>query len=151
MIKGEFRPVLLFFPRMLEILSAKWKIQGKLWFVEPLKHLFHQSENKSFSSKYRKEKQVFNAVLSKQIQPCVGNIASPEEIIQRFIRIKIYYIFILLKMHFSLSNFTCYKFSPNAVSLNCDPFVYISGYFLRCLTKRGRNCFTKEINLPIWT
>ena len=151
MIKGEFRPVLLFFPRMLEILSAKWKIQGKLWFIEPLKHLFLQSENKSFSSKYRKEKQVLNAILSKKIQPCVGNIASPKEIIQRFIRIKIYYIFTLLKMHFSLSNFPCYKFFPNAVSLNCDPCEYISGYFLRCLTKRGRNFFTKEINLPIWT
>ena len=45
--------------------------------------------------------------------------------------------------------FPCCKYSQNAMSLICDPYIHISGYFLRCLTKRGRKCLKNEVNLHI--
>ena len=30
-----------------------------------------------------------------------------------------------------------------------DPFIHISGYFLKCLTKQDRKCLTEEVSLHI--
>ena len=53
----------------------------------------------------------------------VGNNASPKtNNHKKFIRLKIYYILLYLD-NISLSIFPCYKFCPNAMSLNFDSFI----------------------------
>ena len=39
------------------------------------------------------------------------------------------------------------KYCQNALSLNFDLYIHTNGYFLRCLTKCGRKCLIKEVNL----
>ena len=63
---------------------------------------------------------------------------------KRYKRLKLYYIFTILK---TLSTFLCYKFCQIPMSLNFNPFVHTTRYFLKCLTKRSCNFLTKEVNL----
>ena len=57
-------------------------------------------------------------------------------------------------LHFRITKdryFIINHFVLNTMSLNLDPYIHTTRYFLMYFTKRGRKCLTKEVKLDIWS
>ena len=60
------------------------------------------------------------------------------------LRLKFYSTLTLLKIHILLSAFPCYKYCQNDMLLIFSHYLYTNGYSLRCLTRQGCKCLTKN-------